>query len=250
MANLYVDPSFELDSPEWYWYAAGRTSVASYTGAWSAYLPKLRNFFDGGSVAQIFNVTPGDFFQLFFYGLDLVADAPLWMWVMNGGSGPQKVYEWPHGYGQGWKRYHCPKWIRAEEDVLVVWLKYGVPAANDSAWYVDDLWLSRLPTVATFRIQVNEVGGRALPGATVTLYAEDDTVAEGQEDQGFDDADKITVYTDPGLTTQGDNPLTLSDQGDFQVYVANLTTIAAKVSRAGYGTRWLRQIEAVGTEVL
>jgi hypothetical protein len=92
-----------------------------------------------------------------------------------------------------------------------------------------------------------ESGGRPLAGASVTVYAENDQIAVGQE-SAFQDADKQTIYTDVDMTVQASNPITTDANGEALFYTPAATQIATKAERSGYGSRWDRHVDVTGSD--
>lgn len=91
--------------------------------------------------------------------------------------------------------------------------------------------------------------GRALPNATISVYDEDETVAEGSEDTGFDTL-STSVFADDQLTTAVANPGSTSQFGEFVLHATSGSRFAVKVSKTGYGTRWYRGVEMLGSDAV
>jgi hypothetical protein len=99
--------------------------------------------------------------------------------------------------------------------------------------------------MARFSIDM-ETGGRALPGASVTVYDEDPGVAEGNEDAGF--TTPSTIYSDNAMTTTQTQPMTSDQNGEVVFYMASMSQVAIKAARSGWGTRWYRYIDITGSD--
>jgi len=101
--------------------------------------------------------------------------------------------------------------------------------------------------MSIFRMNV-ESGGRPLKGATIYIYDEDDTIADGQEEGAFTSGDLTTIYSDRDMTTETDNPQVTDTNGDIEFYVGNGTRMAVKATRTGFGSRWYRGVEALASD--
>lgn len=99
--------------------------------------------------------------------------------------------------------------------------------------------------MAVYRDTV-QVGGRTLAGASVTVYTENTSVAAGAESSGS--FVSPTIYSERTLTTAKTNPLTTDSLGQFEFYLAAGSLVALKVTRTGYGTKWIRNVDVNGTD--
>lgn len=94
------------------------------------------------------------------------------------------------------------------------------------------------------RIEV-ESGGRPLRGATLRVYLEDPAKTTAQ----FTDSDLAPIFSDWEMTQaigQTTDPLVTDQFGGAEAFLPSGTQIAVKVTRAGYGERWIRYIDVLG----
>lgn len=106
--------------------------------------------------------------------------------------------------------------------------------------------------MAIFRI-ATESGGHPLKSATIKVYTENSSVSQGSEEGGFSDADLATIYSDRAMTTaidQATSPLTSDSLGEAKWYAPNGSLFAVRISRSGYGAKWYRDVEMLGSDPL
>ena len=90
--------------------------------------------------------------------------------------------------------------------------------------------------------------GRPVKGAEVTVYTERPEVTPGNEEGTFGDADKATIYSDNALATPADNPVETTIYGEAGFFAPSGSQFALRISRSGYGTRWVRFVDIVGSD--
>lgn len=95
---------------------------------------------------------------------------------------------------------------------------------------------------------VVESAGRPLAGASVYVYVENGSIAEGSEDAQFTSAALASVYYDDGMTSAAIQPLTTNSLGEFTCYTRAGKRVALRVSRPGYGVVWRRNVDVLGTD--
>lgn len=99
--------------------------------------------------------------------------------------------------------------------------------------------------MARVRIPV-AAGQNPLQGASIYVYTEDTSVAEGAEN--FDSGDYASIYSDRALSVAQAQPMTTDANGEVTFYCASGTLVAIKITRPGYGTRWLRFQDVTGSD--
>lgn len=106
--------------------------------------------------------------------------------------------------------------------------------------------------MAILRFHV-ESAGHPLKNATIKVYTEDSAVAVGDEASGFTAGDLATIYSDRAMTTtinQTTSPITSDSQGDVTTYAASGSLFAVSATRAGFGTKWHRDVEVLTSDPL
>ena len=103
--------------------------------------------------------------------------------------------------------------------------------------------------MALFTIHTT-AAGKLLTGATVTVYGEKPSVAEGQESANFSSGDMASIYADHEMLVAEGNPGLTDQFGDFKFHTKSGTIMAIKVSKISHGTRWFRYQEATGSDIL
>lgn len=106
--------------------------------------------------------------------------------------------------------------------------------------------------MAILRFHV-ESAGHPLKNATIKVYTEDATVADGDEATGFTDGDLATIYSDRAMATsinQSTSPLTSDAQGVVKCYAASGSLFAISAARTGFGTQWHRDVEVLTSDPL
>ncbi len=99
--------------------------------------------------------------------------------------------------------------------------------------------------MALYRNNVQSAGN-PLVGATIEVHDEDSAVLDGNEST----LALSTLYADALLTTTKPNPVTANSFGEFEFYMTSGSQVALKVSKPGYGTRWVRYVDVLGLDPL
>jgi hypothetical protein len=99
------------------------------------------------------------------------------------------------------------------------------------------------------RVRVTTQGKR-VTGASVTVYIEKPSVAQGNESSNFSSGDKATIYSDYQFQNVIANPGITDTFGEFEFFVPGMTVMAIQISKASIGTRWHRFEEPSPTDIL
>ena len=101
--------------------------------------------------------------------------------------------------------------------------------------------------MARFLFQA-ESSGRPLKSCQVTVYTENAAVALGQEEQGFTDGDKASLFSDVDMGVALTNPAFTDTNGELLFYMPSGSQVAIRSYRSGYGTRWDRFVDITGSD--
>lgn len=99
--------------------------------------------------------------------------------------------------------------------------------------------------MAVYR-DVVESGGSPVPGASVTIYTEQPSVAIGSESSVT--FTKATIYSERTLVTTKTNPITTDSNGNFEFFMATGSLVAIYTVKTGYGAVWQRNVDVTGTD--